>query len=119
MTSPTMSPWHPTTNLTDLAVLGKLLEELGECTAATARCAIQGITEREPVTDKPNRNWLEEEIGDVLAGIEMTIRRFELSRAFILARRTKKIGQLEEWHGIIKQKTADGDWPLLWKAEER
>lgn len=109
-TNPKVSPWRPTDNLMDLAHLGKLAEELGECSAVVARCTIQGIEEAEPVTGKPNRQWLEEEIGDVLAGIELAIRNFDLNRAAILARRTTKINYLTDWHGIIQDNIATAIW---------
>lgn len=112
MTSPKMSPWHPTINLTDLAVLGKLGEELGECSAAVGRCIVQGITGSEPVTHEPNRIMLEKEMADVLACVEHTIRRFNLNRAAILARRTVKIDQHAEWHDIIRTNVDNGVWPL-------
>lgn len=49
------NPWHPISDPVDLKHLGKLSEELGECSAAVARCIIQGIDECEPVTGKINR----------------------------------------------------------------
>lgn len=49
------SPWHPMTDSVDLKHLGKLMEELGECQAAIARCIIQGIDSAEPVTGKINK----------------------------------------------------------------
>jgi hypothetical protein len=50
-----------------LKILGKQLEELNELGSATARCIIQGIDGREPVTKKPNREWFMEEVADVYA----------------------------------------------------
>lgn len=99
-TNPRMNPWHPMTDPVDLKTTGKLLEELGECTSAVARCQIQGIDEAEPVTGKVNRVWLEEEIADVLAGIHLTIDRFNLDIGKIQARRVRKITQLKSWHSM-------------------
>jgi hypothetical protein len=62
-----LNPWRPMTRPIDLKHLGKLGEESNELGAAISRCIIQGIDEREPVTGKPNRQWLAEEIADVLA----------------------------------------------------
>lgn len=56
------SLWIPNTSSLDLAVLGKLAEETAELGASLARCIIQGVIESEPVTGKPNREWLEDEI---------------------------------------------------------
>lgn len=93
-----MNPWHPITDSVDLKHLGKLNEELSECGAAVSRVIIQGLNEVEPTTRKPNREWLEEEIADVEANIELCKRRFELDREFIRNRKDSKIQRLETWH---------------------
>jgi NTP pyrophosphatase (non-canonical NTP hydrolase) len=93
-----MNPWHPMTDARDLKTLGKLGEELGECSAAVARCIIQGINEAEPVTGKVNKVWLEEEIADVLTSIHLVRHRFDLDRAAIEARVEKKLPHLTWWH---------------------
>lgn len=92
------NPWHPMTDPVDLKHTGKLLEELGECTSATARCQIQGIDEREPSTGVLNREWLTNEIADVLANIDLVIQRFGLNQARISDRKYKKIAHLRQWH---------------------
>lgn len=92
------NPWHPMTDAVDLKHLGKLGEECGELSAAISRCIIQGIDEAEPVTGKVNRQWLEEEIADVLANIELNIERFKLDRAAIAVRSKKKRKHLTIWH---------------------
>ena len=63
------NPWHPMSDAVDLKHLGKLAEELSEAGAAVARCIIQGIDEKEPVTGKINREWLQDELADVIANI--------------------------------------------------
>jgi hypothetical protein len=93
-----MNPWHPIKDAVDLKHLGKLSEELGECSSAVARCIIQGIDEREPVTGKLNRDWLSEEIADVLAGLKLAIERFDLDQVAIDARVARKYEQLKSWH---------------------
>lgn len=93
-----MNPWHPMSNPVDLKTMGKLNEELGECTAAVSRCLIQGIDEAEPTTGKANRDWLEDEIADVLAGFDITIERFGLDMAKIAARTNRKKTNLRAWH---------------------
>jgi hypothetical protein len=97
---PKMNPWHPMTNPVDLKTLGKFIEELGENVSAAARCLIQGIDEDEPVTRKPNRQWITEEIADVLANVELTIERFNLDRESIDTRKAKKRAQLKSWHDM-------------------
>jgi NTP pyrophosphatase (non-canonical NTP hydrolase) len=96
-----VSPWQPMTNSLDLKHLGKLGEELGELSAAVSRCIIQGITESEPVTGKPNKQWLEEEIADVYANIHLVISRFELDGVKIIERSIQKTARLQRWHGML------------------
>lgn len=94
------SPWHPMQEPVDLKHLGKLLEELGECTAAVSRCLIQGIAESEPVTGKLNRDWLQDEVADVRAGLELVTRHFGLDRSHIADRTARKIVHLSQWHKL-------------------
>lgn len=93
-----MNPWHPITDTVDLKHLGKLGEELNECGAAVNRCIIQGVYESEPTTGKVNAIWLEEEIADVEANIELVKRRFKLDYEFIAKRVNSKIERLQTWH---------------------
>ena len=88
-------------NRIDLKHLGKLGEELGEASAAVSRCIIQGIGEREPVTGKLNREWLEEELADVIANANLVIRHFDLNATRIGARVETKSVQLLEWHRML------------------
>jgi NTP pyrophosphatase (non-canonical NTP hydrolase) len=97
-TDPKMNPWHPIREPVDLKHLGKLGEELNECGAAVSRCIIQGVEECEPVTGKPNKLWLQEELADVLANIELVIDHFGLDLDHMLTRRNKKMAQLKTWH---------------------
>jgi NTP pyrophosphatase (non-canonical NTP hydrolase) len=98
ITGDLVSPWHPMTDPVDRKITGKALEELGECISAIARCQIQGIDEREPVTGKLNRQWLEEEIADVLASIGILAQHFKLSDDRIAARIEGKTLKLQRWH---------------------
>lgn len=95
-----VNPWHPMSNSVDLKTLGKLLEELGECVSASARCLIQGIDENEPVTRKANRLWLMEELADVKANMKKVIERFELEEGFIDTRARLKGSALDAWHAM-------------------
>lgn len=108
MTPP--SPWKPDRNTLNLAILGKLSEELSEAGAAAARCIIQGIDESEPTTGKVNRQWLEEELADALATISMTIHHFNLNLATLDARTARKVKHLKGWHEHIPALPAT-DWP--------
>jgi hypothetical protein len=91
-------PWIPISDPVDLKHLGKLGEELNECGAATSRCIIQGLDGLEPVTGKPNRLWLQDEIADVLANAELVIARFGLDQRAIDDRKALKLAKLSTWH---------------------
>jgi NTP pyrophosphatase (non-canonical NTP hydrolase) len=93
-----LNPWHPMTDAVAVKHLGNLAEELGEAQSAVARCIIQGIDECEPVTKKINREWLEDEIADVIANIELTIAHFKLDITRIHKRTDKKKVHLQTWH---------------------
>lgn len=91
------NPWEPETDKYRLAVLGKLAEEASELATAAARCIIQGIDESEPVTGKPNREWLEDEIADVLANIYRVRNAFGLNGQRIIERSDNKCTYIKEW----------------------
>lgn len=101
-TDPLMNPWHPMKRPIDLKHLGKFAEELGECTSAVARCIIQGIDEKEPITGKNNKCWLEEEIADVLANINLVMKHFNLNKTAVNKRRVRKEKQLLYWHNMLE-----------------
>jgi hypothetical protein len=92
------SPWHPMVNPVDIKHIGKFIEELGECVSAAARALIQGVTECEPVTGKPNKEWLEDEIADIEANIALCVVRFKLS--VDSKRRERKKRHLKQWHDM-------------------
>lgn len=96
--NPKYNPWHPMKDAVDLKHLGKLCEECGELSAAISRCIIQGINELEPVTKKPNYEWLEDEIADVMANIELVSERFKLDQARMIIRVETKKTKLKTWH---------------------
>jgi len=99
-----LSDWQPTTNKTDLAILGKFIEELTECAGIAARCIIQGIGEAEPETGKPNKEALEDEVADVMAMAAHVMNRFLLDRPRIHERTDKKF----TWKGTWFAKLAEG-----------
>ena len=96
------SNWQPITNKHDLAVLGKLGEEANELGAAISRCIIQGIDEKEPITGKINKQWLEEEISDVYALAFLAIKRLNLDNLAITDRSARKIDHKEKWFNALK-----------------
>lgn len=96
-----MNPWHPMTDAVSVKVLGKLGEEVNELGSAVCRCIIQGIDEHEPVSHKPNKLWLLEEMADVQAGIDLANEKFFDSpqeRAFFIERTERKKKALRAWH---------------------
>lgn len=100
------SNWQPITSKHDLAVLGKLGEEASELGSAISRCIIQGIDESEPRTLKSNRQWLEEEIADVMALTTIAIQRLGLDTEAIMERRRRKIKYKEPWFVSLKADSA-------------
>lgn len=101
-TSWALNPWMPMTRPLDLKHLGKLGEEVCEAGAAIFRCIIQGIEESEPVTGKPNREWLEDEIADALANIDLVCEHFSLDAARIQRRIDRKKTHLRGWHSMLE-----------------
>jgi NTP pyrophosphatase (non-canonical NTP hydrolase) len=106
-TSWALNPWRPMSKPIDLKHLGKLAEELGEASSAVARCIIQGIDESEPITGKSNRQWLEEELADVLANIMLVVGHFSLDQAAMGVREARKIEHLQGWHSMLEDPTHD------------
>lgn len=95
-------PWQPEQDRINLAVLGKMGEELGECVTVTNRCIIQGIDEREPETGVLNREWLMDEIADVIAAIRTGVAHFGLDQQSIDERVQTKIAHLQAWHKMLR-----------------
>lgn len=96
-----LSPWKPEQEQIRLAILGKLLEELGEAVAITARCVIQGVDENEPNTHRPNREALEDELADVVAGIALVTEHFGLRQNRMEDRAHTKAKHLKTWHAKL------------------
>lgn len=96
-----LNPWHPMTKPIDLKHLGKLAEECGELSAAIARCIIQGINESEPTTGKLNKDWLRDELADVMANIELVMRHFSIDYIAVIKRMDKKEEHLKAWHSML------------------
>lgn len=100
-------PWQPERDRISLAVLGKLGEELNECGSAANRCIIQGIDEREPETGKLNREWLEDEIADVMATTRTAIAHFGLDVERIEQRSQRKIEHFKGWLALLAPVSTD------------
>lgn len=98
----TMSPWKVTTDPLTLRRMGKLGEEAGELLAVTNRVVIQGIDEVDPSSGKTNRQRLTDEVADVIAQCETTIRDLGLDQNYIAERVLKKCMQMFEWEAVLK-----------------
>lgn len=85
-----------------VAVLGKLGEEANELGKIIFRCLIQGIDEREPVTQALNREELEKEIADVEALIRHAKSRLLLDASFIAARADRKASVKAIWFDRLR-----------------
>lgn len=96
------SEWHPTTDLVQLGILGKSIEELGECISVLGRCICQGITGTEPRTRKRNVDWLTEEVADSLATLHGVIEGFQLSQVRIRDRQSKKLAYHRKWWAWLR-----------------
>lgn len=97
-----LNPWQPITNKLELALLGKLIEELNEAGKAAARCIIQGLDGFEPTTYENNTNALLKELADVHACSQM-IGNYVKANADRLNQRTEdKINYLSRWHKLLE-----------------
>lgn len=105
-----MNPWVPIKDPKVQRRFGKTLEELGELTSAVSRCLIQGIDECEPVTGKPNRQWLLEELADVEVQTLRILRMLQMSpqeNNLYEERLRRKNHQMEEWENFFKDEPCE------------
>lgn len=84
-------------------LLPTLQRELGNAIAAASRCFIQGIQECEPVTKKPNRDWLQEACGQLLLTFGLVEGAFQLDRERIRERTKFKRQHLQAWHAMLAE----------------
>lgn len=97
-----ITPWQPTSDPIQLALLGKLAEELAEAGQIVARCIIQGAYESEPVTGKSNLKALLEELSDVDATSADVCEYYELNPFAMHKRITAKREGFAQWRLMIK-----------------
>lgn len=103
-----LSKWTPTTDLMTLRRMGKLTEELGELQCVAARVVIQGIDETDPGSGKVNRQRLVDELADVQAQIECTVRAFGLNKGYLDRRAADKVRQMAEWEAMFSSADVSG-----------
>jgi hypothetical protein len=89
-----------TQHFIDRILLAGFALRLNNCGSAVARCIIQGIDEREPITGKVNREWLHETIEHVIVTVGLVIKHFGLDREYIALRADKKKLHLQQWHAL-------------------
>ena len=99
-----MNAWEVEKDPKTLRRLGKLSEELGECSAIASRAIIQGIDGLDPGTGRTNRQRLLEELADVQAQIECTMSHLDLDLHFLQRRVALKVGQMAEWEDLLVAK---------------
>lgn len=91
------APWKPITNPVDLAILGKLQEELGELQSIVARIIIQGMNEVDPDTNIINRKQMEDEIADVYALCKIVTGVYFLNNLAMNIRTKEKMIHIRNW----------------------
>ena len=89
--------WIPITDKLQLAVLGKLGEELCEGGSAIFRSIIQGLNSKEPKTSKINRHWIEDEIADIRAMLDHAEHYLDLDTDTINQRQKAKYDFKAPW----------------------
>lgn len=84
-------------------ILNILQEECAEVIQMVSKCRRFGIDQRHLKADKPNREKLTEEIGDLLAMINLCISYNIVDQTKIIVAQENKYKKLEEWSNIFKE----------------
>jgi NTP pyrophosphatase (non-canonical NTP hydrolase) len=84
-------------------VMDILQEECAEVIVAVSKISRFGIDNYKPGKPKTNREHLEEEIGDVLAMIDIMLEKNVISLEHLEAAKTAKIEKLKQWSNIYEQ----------------
>jgi hypothetical protein len=92
--------WKPEPDVLIHQALGKACEEASELANILARCLIQGLDQREPVSGKPNRKALSDEIADLDAAVqwlrELTGEEYDEERA------DRKLRGFRQWQRMLE-----------------
>jgi NTP pyrophosphatase (non-canonical NTP hydrolase) len=75
-------------------------EECAEVIQAVSKCERFGIDNYKPGKPKTNREHLEEEVGDLLAMLDLLIERHIVSQNNVLIAKRAKIDKLKQWSNI-------------------
>lgn len=101
-----MNKWVPESNPMILRRVGKTGEECAELSKVCSRITIQGLDGIDPETGKTNRQALANEVADVMAQCEVTIRKLGLNRRAINLRAYEKEQQMIEWEALFSAPAA-------------
>jgi NTP pyrophosphatase (non-canonical NTP hydrolase) len=84
-------------------VMDILQEECAEVIVAVSKISRFGIDNFKPGKPKTNREHLEEEIGDVLAMIDIMLEKNVISLVNLEVAKAAKIEKLKQWSNIYEQ----------------
>lgn len=84
-------------------VMDILQEECAEVIQAVSKISRFGIDNLKPGKPKTNREHLEEELGDMLAMIDILIEKEIVSPAHLETAKAAKIEKLKQWSNIYEQ----------------
>lgn len=80
-----------------------LQEECAEVIQAVSKISRFGIDNFKPGKPKTNREHLEEELGDMLAMIDILVEKGIVSEGHLESAKTAKIEKLKQWSNIYEQ----------------
>ena len=89
-------------NKKEIEVLDILQEECAEVIQMVSKCRRFGIDQQHLKADKPNREKLTEEIGDLLAMINLCITYNIVDQTKIILAQENKYKKLKEWSTIFE-----------------
>ncbi|MBB4277061.1 hypothetical protein [Rhizobium mongolense] len=97
--------WKPEPDVLIHQALGKACEEANELSGILARCLIQGLNSSEPVTGKPNRQALSDEIADLDAAVQWL--RELIGDEYDEARADRKLSGFRRWQRMLEEDMRD------------
>jgi len=89
-------------NKTQQDILDILQEECAELIQMVSKCRRFGIDEQHLKAEKPNRDRLTEEIGDVLAMINLCISYNIVNKSAVASAQENKVNKLKKWSTIFE-----------------
>jgi NTP pyrophosphatase (non-canonical NTP hydrolase) len=83
-------------------ILNILQEECAEVIQMVSKCRRFGLDQQHLKADKPNRDKLTEEIGDVLAMINLCIEHKIVNQDQVMTAQQNKFKKLKQWSNIFE-----------------